>query len=69
MQNEDYDFYVIMYWAKWTGRLNKTKIKDWIEDIDNANKNGFKIKIIPINTDIQDFWGVGNGKIITIKSK
>lgn len=58
-----YDFYVILYWARWSGRINKTKIRDWIRKIETANHNGYKIKIIPINTDIQDFWGMEKPEI------
>ena len=55
IDTSDYDFYVIMYWARFTGRLNKDHINIWEQEA-NKNKNA-KIKVIKVNVDIQEYWG------------
>ena len=51
---ESYDFYLLVYWNIWTGRLNKNHVKIW-EQLANANKNA-KIKVIKVNLDFQEYW-------------
>jgi len=51
----DYDFYVIMYWARFTGRLNKNHINIWEQEA--CNNINAKIKVIKVNVDIQEYWG------------
>ena len=48
------DFYVLIYWAVWTGKLNKDHVKVW-EDLAYANKNAI-IKVIKVNLDMQEYW-------------
>lgn len=48
------DFYILIYWTIWTGRLNKDHVKIW-EDLARDNKN-CKIKVIKVNLDIQEYW-------------
>jgi hypothetical protein len=48
------DFYLLIYWNVWTGKLNKDHVKIW-EDLARENKN-CKIKVIKINLDIQEYW-------------
>ena len=50
----DADFYVLIYWNVWTGKLNKDHVKIW-EDLARENKN-CKIKVIKVNLDIQEYW-------------
>lgn len=52
---EKADFYLLIYWTVWTGRLNKDHVKIW-EDLAKANKN-CKIKVIKVNLDLQETWG------------
>ncbi len=49
------DFYVLIYWTVWTGKLNKDHIKVW-EDAAKNNKNA-SIKVIKVNLDLQEHWG------------
>ncbi len=51
---EPADFYVLIYWNVWTGKLNKDHVKIW-EDLARANKN-CNVKVIKVNLDIQDHW-------------
>jgi hypothetical protein len=49
------DFYVLIYWTVYTGKLNKDHVKIWEEQ---ATKNtNAKIKILKVNLDIQENWG------------
>ncbi|HEY1040268.1 MAG TPA: hypothetical protein VGF30_12720, partial [Bacteroidia bacterium] len=51
---ENADFYLLIYWAVWTGKLNKDHVKAW-EDLARNNKN-CRIKVIKVNLDIQEYW-------------
>jgi hypothetical protein len=48
------DFYLLIYWTVWTGKLNKDHVKIW-EDLARENKN-CKIKVTKVNLDIQEYW-------------
>lgn len=48
------DFYVVIYWAVWTGKLNKDHVKIW-EDLAKNNKHA-KVKVIKVNLDMQEYW-------------
>ena len=48
------DFYLLIYWNVWTGKLNNDHVKIW-EDLARENKN-CKIKVIKVNLDIQEYW-------------
>jgi hypothetical protein len=48
------DFYLLIYWNVWTGKLNKDHVNIW-EDLARENKN-CKIKVIKVNLDIQEYW-------------
>jgi hypothetical protein len=50
----DADFYLLVYWTIWIGRLNKDHVKVW-EDLAKKNTN-CKIKIIKVNLDLQEYW-------------
>ncbi|MBI1223387.1 MAG: hypothetical protein GC180_12340 [Bacteroidetes bacterium] len=51
---EPADYYVLIYWSVWTGKLNKDHVKIW-EDLakNNANCN---VKVIKVNMDVQSYW-------------
>jgi hypothetical protein len=51
---EKADFYLLIYWTVWTGKLNKNHTKVW-EDLASNNKN-CKIKTISVNLDLQQYW-------------
>lgn len=59
---ENADFYVLIYWTVWTGKLNKDHVKIW-EDLAKNNKN-CKIKVIKVNLDMQDYWDENERKEI-----
>lgn len=48
------DFYLFIFWTRYTGRLNKDHVKIWEEQANN-NKNS-KIKVIKVNLDQQEWW-------------
>ena len=53
-ETEQADFYLLIYWTVWTGKLNKDHVKIW-EDLAKNNKN-CKIKVIKVNLDLQEYW-------------
>lgn len=54
MDPDPADFYLLIYWSVWTGKLNKDHVKIW-EDLALANRR-CKIEIIKVNLDIQEYW-------------
>lgn len=55
------DFVCIVLWAKFTGKLNKTKVKEWEEQA-KRNKN-VKINFIKLDMDFQEWWGLDESDI------
>ncbi|MBN2779083.1 MAG: hypothetical protein JXR36_15705 [Bacteroidales bacterium] len=51
---DEAEFYLLIYWTVWTGKLNKDHVKIW-EDLALENQN-CKIQVIKINLDMQDYW-------------
>ena len=49
------DFYVLIYWSVWTGKLNKDHVKIW-EDSAYASKKA-NIKVLKVDLDFQEYWG------------
>ena len=49
------DFYILIYWTVYTGKLNKDHVKIW-EELATKNTNA-KIKVLKVNLDIQENWG------------
>ena len=52
--NTKADFYLLLYWTVWSGRLNKDHVKIW-EDLACANTK-CTIKVIKVNLDLQESW-------------
>lgn len=48
------DFYILIYWTVWTGRLNKDHVRIW-EQLAEDNKQ-CKIRVIKVNLDLQAYW-------------
>jgi hypothetical protein len=48
------DFYLLIYWTAYAGRLNKDHVKAW-QDLAAQNKQA-KIKVIEVNLDFQEHW-------------
>lgn len=58
ISTEKTDFFVFLYWAKWSGNANKKQVMAW-EKQAMWNKNA-RIKVIKVNMDWQDYWGLEN---------
>ena len=52
------DYYVLITWAEYMGKLNKEKSFDWLTHIHEANQQGITIVPILLNLDYYDFWGI-----------
>ncbi len=48
------DFYVLIYWTVWTGKLNKDHVKVW-ENLAKQNKQAH-VEVIKVNLDFQEYW-------------
>lgn len=56
---EKSDVYVVMYFVKYIGKLNKESIWDWLNHIKLIeSKTKFKITPILVSGDYMDFWGI-----------
>ena len=65
---EKSDVYVIMYFAKYIGKLNKESIWDWLNHIKLIeSKTKFKITPILVTCDYMDFWGVRKERLPKIR--
>lgn len=64
---KNHDYYLIIYWAKWIGKTNKTKIEDWENSL--AKKNNLKIKTIKVSTDYMNFWELDKKDMAKIYSR
>jgi hypothetical protein len=49
------DFYVLIFCAKYAGKLNKNHAEVWEQQALN-NKNA-QIKVVKVDMDLQEFWG------------
>lgn len=61
---KNYNYYLIMYWAKWCGDANKTKMEDWEKSLNK--KNDPHIKTIKVTTDYMNFWKIDENKMMKI---
>ncbi len=48
------NFVVVAFWTKWSGKLNKTKVKEWETQAKNNTKTS--ITFVKLNLDMQDWW-------------
>jgi len=65
-----YDFYLVMYWAKWIGKVNTVKMLDWEKSL--SYKADLKLKTIKVTTDYMDFWHINKkdmAKVYSFKTK
>ncbi|MFL5765137.1 MAG: hypothetical protein ACJ77K_14435 [Bacteroidia bacterium] len=63
---KNFDFYLITYWTKWMGKVNKNKIGDWENSLQKPNS---KIKSIKITCDYMDFWSISKKDMFKIYSR
>lgn len=62
------DFFMLIYWTVFVGKLNKDHVKVW-EDMARENKK-CKIKVLKVNLDLQEYWDVNERqKIIQAMKK
>lgn len=59
-KSENIDFYLIIFWARFIGRLNKDHVKIWEEQA--LNNTNAKIKVFKVNKDMQEWWDDNNTK-------
>jgi len=53
-KNKDIDYYIFIFWVRYSGRLNKNHVKIWEEQ---AKKNArANIKVLKVNLDQQKWW-------------
>lgn len=48
------DYYVLIYWARFVGALNKTKVREWENNLKNVT--GCKIWVAKVDMDWQKKW-------------
>jgi hypothetical protein len=58
------DYYLIIYWAKWLGKMNRNKIYDWENSL--RMKNNLKIVTIKLTTDYMDFWKIKKNEMFKV---
>lgn len=49
------DFYILIFCAKYAGKLNKNHAKVWEQQALNNKKS--QIKVVKVDMDLQEFWG------------
>lgn len=49
------DFYVVLYWAKYIGHLNKRDVYVWEEKLNEKSKT-MGITVLKVNCDLQESW-------------
>ena len=58
LENQKYEVYMVVYWAKYLGNVSKRKVYDWQEQVKKANQDGTRIRMILVDIDYQKFWGI-----------
>ena len=64
---EPADFYMLIYWTVWSGRLNKDHVKIW-EDLAKQNTQA-RIKVYKANLDLQAHWNTAERDSLLSKFK
>ncbi len=54
------DYFVVIFWAKFIGKLNRTKVKQW--ELALQAKKNLKIEVLKVNCDVQEMWGLNEKK-------
>ena len=63
LENQKYDAYMVVYWAKFMGKVTKRKVSEWQELAKKENQNGKKMRMILISVDYQQFWGISKDQV------
>lgn len=62
-----YDYYVMFFWSVFTGRLNKKKVYEWYQSVEEQKQAGLKIRSYFVNLDCQEFWGYNENQLRKFK--
>ena len=54
--NPETNYYIFIFWTRWTGRLNKTHVIPW-ENQALSNPNA-KVEVYKVNMDMQQYWKI-----------
>ncbi len=59
-RREEYEGYIVLYWAKFIGKkLNKSKTVKWLKSYDKLSDEIKKrYKLLLVNLDFQSFWDI-----------
>jgi len=63
LENQKYDAYMVVYWAKFMGKVTKRKVSEWQELAKKENQNGKKMRVILISVDYQEMWGISKDQV------
>jgi hypothetical protein len=63
LEEQEYEAYMIVYWAKYLGNVTKSHISEWQETVNKVNKDRKKIRMILVNLDYQSFWELKPGDL------
>ncbi|MDP1815333.1 MAG: hypothetical protein Q8K92_12865 [Leadbetterella sp.] len=58
LEDQDYEAYMIIYWAKYLGKVTKSHISEWQKIANKVNKDKKKLRMVLVNVDYQSFWGL-----------
>ncbi len=56
INSDEFDYLIILTWAKFIGKLNKTNTLTWSQKLTEITFEGKKIKVIYLNLDPREFW-------------
>ena len=48
------DFVIVIYWAKFVGKINSRDIEGWKQNIENNSNSRFDV--LMVNCDFQEWW-------------
>lgn len=52
------DITVLITWATYVGRLNKTKAFEWVQALEKAKKDGLNVSYYLLNCDFNEKWNL-----------
>lgn len=56
--SENHDFTILIYWARYVGKLNKNHVNEWEKQA--FQNQSAKLRVIKVNMDFQQHWGPEN---------
>jgi hypothetical protein len=67
LEAQDYDVYLVVYWVKYLGRVNKHKVFEWQNLVQKATQEGKKVRMMLVSADYQSTWGMSKKQLPKIK--